>query len=123
MRMGKQPTSRNEKGVGGGSQMLKRHVKTIGMAGFRQSLDLGMHLLLSSFDTRLRASTADGVVLVVCRRLHMSRMEVAKFTVQRALFALSDASKLQTSSAGKSFDGQLPIGFSKTDGERSPLQI
>lgn len=61
------------------------------MADFRQSLDLGMDL----FDTRLRASTAVGVVLVVCRRLHMPRVEVAKFTVQRALFALPDASKLQ----------------------------
>lgn len=75
--------------------MLKRHVKDDRMVDFRQSLDLGMHLFLSSFDTRLRASTADGVVLVVCRRLHMSRMEVAKLTVQRALFALSDASKLR----------------------------
>lgn len=48
-------------------------------------------------DTRLRASTADGVVLSGrLLQLHMPRTEVAKFTVQRALFALSDASKPQT---------------------------
>lgn len=56
-----------------------------------------------SVDTRLRASTADGVVLSGrLLQLHMPRTEVAKFTVQRALFALSDASKL------KLFGGEIP---------------
>lgn len=64
------------------------------------------------FDTRLRASTAVGVVLVVCRRLHMPRVEVAKFTVQRALFALPDASKLQS----------FRWGSPSTDNCRSDLQ-
>ena len=64
------------KGGRGSNRMLKRQVRT--RVDFLQSLDLEMDLLLSRIDTRLRASIADGVVLVVCLRLHMPKMNVGQ---------------------------------------------